>query len=215
VPVEAALTTKFLSILERGFLIVGMILLFVYSAALLHRELSSGMALREFHRAQLEGTFMVPATEKAIDFSLWSEKRVKEYQGTRPLTRNPAVAVLRIKRLKIGVPMFPTVDEVSLNRGVGWIPGTARPGESGNVGIAGHRDGFFRGLKDITTGDVIELSTQSGSAVYAVDDIEIVDPDNVGVLRPRSRPSLTLVTCFPFYYVGSAPQRFIVHAALK
>ena len=113
--------------------------------------------------------------------------------------------------------MFEGTDDLALNRGVGWIAGTARPGEAGNgnIGIAGHRDGFFRGFKDILLGDEVELSTLEGVSFYAVDSIEIVSPDNVTVLRPRGVPSLTLVTCYPFYFVGDAPQRFIVHATLK
>jgi sortase A len=83
------------------------------------------------------------------------------------------------------------------------------------VGIAGHRDGFFRELKEVSSGDVIELTTIDGEAVYAVDGTEIVKPDDVSVLQPRAVPSLTLVTCYPFYYVGDAPRRFIVHAALQ
>jgi sortase A len=82
------------------------------------------------------------------------------------------------------------------------------------VGIAGHRDGFFRGLKDIHEGDTIDLITQTGSRRYIVDEILIVSPDDAWVLRPRPAASLTLVTCYPFYFVGNAPQRFIVHASI-
>jgi sortase A len=117
--------------------------------------------------------------------------------------------------LDIRAPVFEGTDEWELNRGLGWIQGTASPGEAGNVGIAGHRDGFFRALKDVRVGDDIELLTLRRAASYTVDAIEIVTPDNVGVLRPRGAPSLTLVTCYPFYFVGDAPQRFIVHATGK
>ena len=81
-------------------------------------------------------------------------------------------------------------------------------------GIAGHRDGFFRGLKDIVPGDVLELDSFGAHGTYTVDEIEIVEPKDGAVLRPRSKPSMTLVTCYPFYFVGSAPNRFIVHASL-
>src|SRR5262249_31287164 len=100
-------------------------------------------------------------------------------------------------------------------RGAGWISGTAKPGELGNVGIAGHRDGFFRGLKDISIGDAINLNTTTRIPRYRVNQIEIVDPDNVWVLKARQAPSITLVTCYPFYFVGNAPLRFIVHGALS
>jgi sortase A len=127
------------------------------------------------------------------------------------------MAVLKIAKLKLRVPVFEGTSDLILNRGVGWIEGTAKPGDAGNgnIGMAGHRDGFFRGFKDIALGDEVELSTLGSVKLYAVDSTEIVDPENVGVLRPRGVPSLTLVTCYPFYFVGDAPQRFIVHATLK
>ena len=103
---------------------------------------------------------------------------------------------------------------MTLNRGVGRIAGTANPGESGNIGIAGHRDGFFRGLKDVGPGDKIEMVTQSRVETYVVDHVVIVDPSDVSVLEPRPQPSLTLVTCYPFYYLGSAPKRYIVQATV-
>ena len=124
------------------------------------------------------------------------------------------MAVLVIGKLHVRVPVFEGTDDPVLNRGVGWISGAARPGEAGNIGIAGHRDGFFRGLKDIVVGDAVELTTLEACATYVVDQIEIVSPESVEVLRPRGVPSLTLVTCYPFYFIGDAPQRFIVHAAL-
>jgi sortase A len=93
--------------------------------------------------------------------------------------------------------------------------GTAKPGSSGNIGIAAHRDGFFRSLKHIQEGDEIDLVTAGGKAAYMVDSIRIVNPEDVSVLRARGRPSLTLVTCYPFYFVGSAPNRYIVQASLS
>ena len=99
-----------------------------------------------------------------------------------------------------------------LRRAAGHIPGTALPGEPGNVGIAAHRDTFFRPLRLIAPNDTITLTTLQGAYRYRVVSTEIVKPDAVDVLHPTSRDTLTLVTCFPFYYVGSAPQRFIVHA---
>ena len=88
------------------------------------------------------------------------------------------------------------------------------PGTSGNSGIAGHRDGFFRPLGDIAPGDAIELETLHESQVYRVERTWIVDPEDVSVLDPTTDRSLTLVTCYPFYFVGPAPQRFIVRAVI-
>ena len=155
--------------------------------------------------------------DEGVDFSLWSEKRVKAYQESLSIKKDVPLAVLRMERLNIRVPVFEGTGDLVLNRGVGWIAGTARPGEAGNsnIGIAGHRDGFFRAFKDVAVGDAVELSTLGLVSLYTVDSVEIVKPENVGVLEPRGKASLTLVTCYPFYFVGDAPQRFIVHATLK
>ncbi len=125
------------------------------------------------------------------------------------------MAVLQLDRLRIRAPVFEGADDLVLNRGLGWIRGTAKPGEAGNTGIAGHRDGFFRGLKDVESGDLIDLLTPEKKMAYRVNQTEIVNPEDVHVLRPRGGFSLTLVTCYPFYFIGSAPQRFIVHATLQ
>jgi sortase A len=97
---------------------------------------------------------------------------------------------------------------------VGHIPGTALPGEDGNIVLAAHRDTFFRPLRNIQKGDEIALTTWNGAFRYRVESIQVVGPDDVGVLQPTSLPTLTLVTCYPFYFVGSAPKRFIVRAGL-
>jgi sortase A len=103
-------------------------------------------------------------------------------------------------------------DSATLRHAVGHIPDTALPGEQGNSGLAGHRDTFFRGLKRIRTGDRITMTTTAGVLEYTVRDTRVVDPDDVSVLRSNGRPTLTLVTCYPFHYIGSAPRRFIVQA---
>ena len=108
--------------------------------------------------------------------------------------------------------MLPGTDDRTLDRGVGYIEGTALPGTNGNLGIAGHRDGFFRGLGEITPGDVIEVETLQETGMYRVERTWVVNPDDVSVLDPTSTPALTLVTCYPFYFIGPAPRRFIVRA---
>ena len=105
-------------------------------------------------------------------------------------------------------------DAQTLARGVGHIPGTALPGWSGNVGLAGHRDTFFRALRHISLGDDILVTTLQGCYRYRVVSSEIVSPDETRVLDGSAVPSLTLVTCYPFHFIGSAPKRFIVHAQL-
>ena len=210
-----------LLIFERLFLTIGVVLLALFVGALIHRHISSQRALRAFDEARAPIThgglqvLVVPGGDQRVDFSRWAEKRVRAYRESLLVKKDSPLAVLRVDKFNIRVPVFEGTDDLTLNRGVGWISGTARPGERGNIGIAGHRDGFFRVLKDVAAGDAIELSTAVGTAVYTVDEIQIVNPENVGVLRQRGAPSLTLATCYPFYFIGDAPKRFIVHAALK
>jgi sortase A len=122
---------------------------------------------------------------------------------------------MKIDTLGIEVPVYDGADDFNLNRGVARISGTARIDRQGNLGIAGHRDGFFRGLKDIGVGDTIDLLTATGEVRYTVSSIVIVDPSDVSVLAPTEGATLTLVTCYPFYYVGHAPKRFIVKATAE
>jgi len=146
-----------------------------------------------------------------VDQSLWSSNRVAAFQKSqRP--PDAAVGVMRIERLSLEVPVFEGAGERELDRGPGWIRGTSQIGERGNIGIAGHRDGFFRALKDIEPGDTIEILGPDISTRYEVTDTWVVDPDAVHVLDPTLEPAVTLVTCYPFYFVGHAPQRFIVRA---
>jgi sortase A len=100
----------------------------------------------------------------------------------------------------------------TLRLGVGHIGGTAHPGEPGNIGIAGHRDTFFRDLKDIRASDEIQIQTATGLSRYEVDWVRIVAPGDTRVLAPSAGSAITLVTCYPFHYIGAAPERFIVHA---
>jgi len=99
-----------------------------------------------------------------------------------------------------------------LRRAVGHLPGTALPGEPGNVVLAGHRDPFFRPLKDVRPGDAVELTTPQGRFEYTVEDTQVVEPGRTDLLDPAGRARLTLVTCYPFYLVGNAPDRFVVRA---
>ena len=103
-------------------------------------------------------------------------------------------------------------DDATLRRAVGHLPGSALPWDAGNTVMAGHRDTFFRPLKDLRDGDTIRLVTTHGTFEYQVQSTEIVAPDDVAVLAPTATRSLTLITCYPFVYVGHAPQRFVIHA---
>jgi sortase A len=119
---------------------------------------------------------------------------------------------IEIPRLHLSVVVVEGVDKTSLRRAVGHIPGTPLPGEAGNVGLAAHRDTFFRPLKDVKIKDEIQVSSLKGKFTYEVVSLRIVNPENVGVLAPSGENLLTLVTCYPFYFVGPAPQRWIVRA---
>jgi sortase A len=119
---------------------------------------------------------------------------------------------LEIQRLGVSVVVVEGTSETTLRRAAGHIVGTDLPGEPGNVGIAGHRDTFFRPLRNIHRDDVITLTTSRGEYRYRVVSTKIVSPYDVAVLNPDGAEILTLVTCYPFYFVGSAPDRFIVRA---
>jgi sortase A len=205
--------------IERGLLSCGFGSLVVFGAVQLEGYIASQAALKGF------------TGQKALNYSVLESRGgnggVPEREAIRAddnsasnqrkgISKKPgdAVAVLQIPKLRLAVQVLDGTDVLTLNHAVGRIAGTARPGGQGNIGIAGHRDGFFRGLKDMRVGDEIDLETLKGTERYAVDQIRIVTPDKVGVLEPRSSPSLTLVTCYPFYFIGSAPKRHIVMASL-
>jgi sortase A len=122
------------------------------------------------------------------------------------------IGVLRIPSVKLAVPIYEGTAESTLNRGAGHIEGTAQLDEDGNVGIAAHRDGFFRALKDVGIGAELSVQTPRGDRRYQVTSLMITEPTDVSVIAKGQAPAVTLVTCFPFYFVGSAPQRFIVRA---
>jgi len=149
---------------------------------------------------------------KSPDQALWSAQRVIDYEESLKAVTDLPLAVLTIEKLNIQVPVYNGSDDFNLNRGVARIKGTGAIDGGSNLGIAGHRDGFFRALEDIAVGDTIELQTTRGIVDYHVSSIDIVDPTDVSVLAPTTNSTITLVTCYPFYYVGHAPKRFIVKA---
>jgi len=218
-PSNGLLEMHFASRIQSLLFIVGLALIGTYMAAYFHKEVLSRAQLRQFNRSRIEAPVETKETLLAAfaskpDFRFWSEKRIAEYEESLARNVDPPLALLHISKVQLDVPVLEGTDDVTLNRGVGHIVGTARPGEEGNIGIAGHRDGFFRVLKDIGPGDTIELVTPLRTNKFTVDRIVLVRPDDVSVLRPRSVGSLTLVTCYPFYFIGSAPQRYIVQASL-
>jgi sortase A len=192
---------------------LGALLIGLYVAIRAHQTSAARSGVRQFERQRaLESTPSRSLSWAEPDQSLWAPERVLAWRAAGAAAS--PLAVLRIPKIKLEVPVLEGTDDATLDRGVGHIEGTALPGSSsGNLGIAGHRDGFFRGLKDIGTGDEIRLESLKGTVEYAVDSIRLVDPDDVWVLDPTLAPELTLVTCYPFYYVGSAPRRYVVKAS--
>jgi sortase A len=203
--------------IQRVLMITGVLLLGLYVGAIFHSGITSRIAASRFGNADVSSSSghsihrSIKETQK-LDFTLWSEKRVAAYKESLLQHFDPAIALMRVRRLGLEAPVFEGVDDLTLNRGAGHIPGTALPGENGNFAIAGHRDGFFRALKDIIPGDEIEVLTTTRRYTYRVDQIVLVSPNDVGVLKSGSFQSLTLVTCYPFYFIGSAPKRYIVKA---
>ena len=130
----------------------------------------------------------------------------------RAIAPRSLVGRVEVPRLGLSVIAREGVDERTLRGAVGHVPDTALPGEPGNSAFAGHRDTFFRKLKDIRAGDRVVVTTPEGAHEYVVENTRVVRPTDVTVLAPTRESALTLVTCYPFDYIGSAPDRFIVRA---
>ena len=145
------------------------------------------------------------------DQSQWSDKARAKFEATKDGGGEPQ-AVLKIDRLNITAPVYKGTGRVTLDRGIGLVESNPLPGEIGNIAISGHRDGFFRPLKDIELGDKVSLHTLNGDLHFLVSDVRIVDALDISVLDDTDTTVLTLITCHPFYYVGYAPDRYIVTA---
>ena len=203
---------------ERVFLAIGLALLALWGVARLHGSLASRAALDRFKAvpaASSEPAIAPQPSASGLAFAQWSPQRIAAYKDSLAVKTDLPLAVLRIPKISLEVPVFNDTDDLTLNRGVGRILGTARIGQRGNIGIAGHRDGFFRGLKDVAPNDAIELVRPEHTDQYVITGIQIVNPDDVHVLDATPEPTLTLVTCYPFYFVGSAPQRYVVTASMQ
>lgn len=152
----------------------------------------------------------------APDQSLWSAGRIAAFADSLGQQTSPVLGVFEIPKFDLELPIYDGASDLHMDRGIARIEGTAMPGQDdGNVGIAGHRDGYFRVLKDIRFGDEISVTTPAGTQTYVVQQLMIVDPSAVEVLNYTPESSITLVTCYPFYFVGHAPERFIVRAVLQ
>jgi sortase A len=202
---------------EKVTLFAGLFSLAIYGVALLDSQIQSRVAMWAFE--SVDAKQQLPGEGGAMNASapISSAQTTQSSLVKASLLKTVAMpsATLRVLRLGIAAPVFEGTDALTLNHGLGRIGGTARFGEGGNIGIAGHRDSFFRPLKDVATGDSIEVESRTSRDVYVVDRVEIVDPSDVAVLQPRAGDGITLVTCYPFYFAGAAPRRFIVQASLR
>ena len=145
---------------------------------------------------------------------LEKQMSAQEQHGLKPSVpkRGDVLGFIEIPRLGVKVAILEGTTQKTLLLGVGHIEGTPLPGDPGNAGIAGHRDTYFRALRNIRAGDKIQILTAAGSSLYVVDWTRIVAPEDTEILTPSSGSAITLVTCYPFYYIGAAPERFVVHA---
>ncbi len=193
--------------LERISLLTGTTLFVLAGVAWVDGFAQSHSAVAEFNRIKE----MVVASADQIT---WSKQRKAEYAHALAEEAGTTLSILRIASTGMEVPVFDSTSKTALNRGTGHVAGTALPGTDGNIAIAGHRDGFFRSLNDITIGAQIELTTLQGQQRFRVTELTIVDPLDVSVLEPTEATVITLITCYPFHFVGAAPERFIVRATL-
>jgi sortase A len=212
--------------IERLLLAVGLLCLGVVAYAVIDArwfELRQGQALDDALRARAaaERAAGKTAAGQGQGRPASETDRLDSFHPAAPAAPPPQpppegslLGRLEIPRVGISSLVLEGIAGSTLRRGIGHIPGTALPQPAGNVGLAGHRDSVFRGLKDIEKGDLITIETLDGTFHYSVDWARVVDPGDVAVLQASGRPELTLVTCFPFYYVGSAPERFVVRGHL-
>jgi sortase A len=160
----------------------------------------------------LDSRLYQASAKRSLETQIQTDHERKE-AAPKPVIKNGDVlGQMDIPRLGVSVAVLQGTNSRILRLGVGHIKGTALPGEPGNSGIAGHRDTFFRELKDIHKNDEIELQTANGRFRYQVDWAKVVAPDDTSVLTPSTESALTLVTCYPFYFVGPSPNRFVVRA---
>jgi len=152
------------------------------------------------------------ATEALPNMQLWSDEAKARYLAALDEADAPVLGVLHAPSLALEVPVYESDSDLNMDRGAGIIDGMAYPHELGHIGIAGHRDGYFRALKDLQLGDRLVLETLHGTKEFVVDDLRVIEPTELDYLQETVDQRLTIVTCYPFYFAGSAPQRYLVRA---
>ncbi len=160
----------------------------------------------------LDARLFQASAKRSLESQIQMEKQPHDIQPKPPIKPGDILGRLDIPRLGLSVAVLQGTGSRTLRLGAGHIKGTPLPGEPGNSGIAGHRDTFFRALKDVRKDDEIQFQTATGQFRYEVDWVKVVAPNDQTVLAPSTESALTLVTCYPFYFVGPAPNRYVVRA---
>jgi len=199
---------------------VGVLLACFFAVQLAQGEVqrrSDIAAFTQQHALPADAEIIAPDTLPEVappDTTLWAAGRIADYQFSLSADIPSLLGILAIPAIGLEVPIYPTDSELLMDRGSGVIRGMSYPHEGGNIGIAGHRDGYFRALKDVRPGDKMLLQTLEGPKQFTVDTTQVVEASDTALLRDTQEQTVTLVTCYPFYFVGHAPQRFIVTASL-
>jgi sortase A len=205
-PVTTALRTLQAALWIFGSYALSYCIFLVWDAHATQQRLAHDFEQTRFEQARTaKNSSLLPAA---------SYKPTNAVKPASRAARAPSMGRLAIARLGVSAMILEGADSRVLRLGLGHIPGTSEPGDPGNIAIAGHRDTFFRPLRHIREGDEIVLETVSKTYHYSVNSTEVVSPTDLEVLQPHDRDELTLITCYPFNYLGQAPQRFIVHAVL-
>lgn len=200
---------RWLLLLSWLFLIAGLIGIGIYVYVTLDARLYQATEEQKFEQERKAAQAQPAAPQQQAG----PQQQAPAAQPARKVRRpHEMIGRVEIPRLRVAAMVREGYDETTLRRAVGHITGTAYPGEQGNAALAGHRDSFFRGLRNVHKNDVITFSTVDGTYRYKVDSIRIVGPKDVKVLQATGEPTLTLVTCYPFSYFGHAPERFVVQA---
>jgi sortase A len=193
---DGALRRRLLRLAETCSLLAGGGLLIASLGSLVQSEIRSARALE-----------VVP------EMRSWSDGARARYRAAAQQQPEAVLALLHAPDVDLTVPVYASYSELNLDRGAAVIDGMAYPREPGHIGIAGHRDGYFRALRDVRLGTTLTLETPDGEQRYIVDDLRVVEATEIAWLQETDSPRLTLVTCYPFHYLGDAPQRYLVRAA--
>ncbi|HEX6898927.1 MAG TPA: class D sortase [Thermoanaerobaculia bacterium] len=197
--------------IERALLLVGLVCLGAYAYAWADAKYTQYKEEKLLEEALAHQQARVTPASESDSLGTFQEARLPE-PPREPGPQGSLVGRIEIPRVGVSAIVLEGVDKKTLRRGVGRIPGTSIPGKDGNIGLAAHRDSFFRGLRDIRKNDIVTLKTVEGTYNYQVEWTEVVQPQDTHVLDETDGPAITLVTCYPFSYVGPAPKRFIVRA---